>query len=50
MRVYETIKRHLPRFHVIHVVLLAGVGMLWLAITQPWGSDAASKPIFIQDF
>ena len=50
MRVYEAVKRHLPRFHVIHVVLLAGVGILWLAITQPWGSNAADKPIYIQDF
>lgn len=50
MRVYESVKRHLPHFHVIHVVLLAGVGALWLAITQPWGSDVAGAPIYIQDF
>lgn len=42
--------RHLPRFHMIHIVLLAGVGALWLAITQPWGSDAAGNPIYIQQF
>ena len=50
MRVYEAVKRHLPRFHIIHVVLLAGVGMLWLSITQPWGRNAADAPIYIQDF
>lgn len=49
-RVYDAVRRHLPRFHVIHVVLLAGVCALWLAITQPWGSDAAGAPIYIQQF
>jgi hypothetical protein len=49
-RVYDAVRRHLPRFHVIHVVLLAGVGALWLAITLPWGSDAAGAPIKIQQF
>ncbi|HEU5347022.1 MAG TPA: hypothetical protein VFU63_00285, partial [Ktedonobacterales bacterium] len=39
-----------PRFHVIHVVLLTGVGALWLAITQPWGTDVAGAPIYIQQF
>jgi hypothetical protein len=49
-RVYDAVKRHRPRFHIIHVILLAGVGAMWLAITQPWGSDAAGAPIYIQQF
>jgi hypothetical protein len=49
-RVSHAVRRHLPRFHVIHVVLLAGVGALWLAIMQPWGTDAGDNPIFIQQF
>lgn len=49
-RVYEAVRRHLPRFHIIHLVLLAGVGAMWLAITQPWGRDAGGAPIYIQQF
>lgn len=44
------IRARLPRFHVIHLVLLAGVGAMWLAIKQPWGSDAAGSPIYIDQF
>jgi hypothetical protein len=44
------VRRHLPRFHPIHVILLAGVGAMWLAITQAWGSDVAGNPIYIQQF
>lgn len=50
LRVYDAVRRHLPRFHVIHVILLAGVGALWLAIRLPWGSNAANVPIYIQQF
>lgn len=52
-RLYDSVssvRRHLPRFHVIHVVLLAGVGAMWLAITQAWGTDAGGAPIYIQQF
>lgn len=49
-RVFDALRRHLPRFHPIHIVLLAGVGAMWLAITQPWGNDAAGAPIYIQQF
>jgi hypothetical protein len=44
------VRHHLPRFHIIHVILLAGVSALWLALTLPWGSDAAGSPIYIQQF
>lgn len=46
----HAIRMRLPRFHVIHLVLLAGVGALWLAIRLPWGSDAAGASIYIQQF
>ena len=49
-RVYQRVRRHLPRFHVIHLVLLAGVLALWVAITQPWGTDAGGGAIYIQQF
>lgn len=46
----HAIRAHLPRFHVIHVVLLAGVGAMWLARTLPWGSNDAGTPVYIQEF
>ena len=50
LRVYDAVRRHLPRFHIIHVILLAGVGSLWLAIRLPWGMNAAGVPVYIQQF
>ncbi len=50
LRVYHAVRRHLPRFRIIHGILLVGVLSLWVAITQPWGSDAANAPIYIQQF
>ena len=47
---YAAVRRHMPRFHLFHLVLLAGVLALWVAITQPWGTDAAGGPIYIQQF
>ena len=49
-RMYHRVQRHLPRFHVIHLVLLAGAFALWVAITQPWGTDAGGGAIYIQQF
>jgi hypothetical protein len=49
-RVYHAVRRRLPRFHVIHLILAIGVLALWVAITQPWGTDAAGTPIYIQQF
>jgi len=50
LRVYDAVRRHLPRFHIIHLILLAGVGALWLAIRLPWGSNDTGVPIYIQQF
>ena len=48
--VAASVRRHMPRFRVIHLVLLVGVIALWGAITQPWGTDAGGNPIYIQQF
>ena len=50
LRVYDAVRRYLPHFHIIHVILLAGVGSLWLAIRLPWGSNTTGVPVYIQQF
>ena len=50
MRVIHAVKRYLPRFHPIHLVLAGGVIAMWGAIMLPWGVDAGNGPIYIQQF
>jgi hypothetical protein len=52
-RVYDamrSMRARLPHIHLIHFVLAAGVGALWLAFNLPWGTDASGAPIYIQQF
>lgn len=42
--------RALPHLPIAHVLLIAGIAAMTLAITRPWATDASGTAIFVQNF
>jgi hypothetical protein len=40
----------LPHLPIAHVLLLAGVAAMAVAISQPWGTSDAGVPLYVHDF
>jgi hypothetical protein len=40
----------LPHLPIAHVLLIAGIAAMALAISQPWGTDANGTVLYVHDF